>query len=74
MKNALITGITGQDGYYLSKFLLEKDFFSSSSSTSDAITSKDIPESSRIFFLIEEFDARIILYSAIDSELKIDWS
>ena len=23
---ALITGITGQDGYYLSKFLLEKDY------------------------------------------------
>ena len=23
MKKALITGITGQDGYYLSKFLLE---------------------------------------------------
>ena len=26
MKKALITGITGQDGYYLSKFLLEKDY------------------------------------------------
>lgn len=26
MKTALITGITGQDGYYLSKFLLEKDY------------------------------------------------
>tara|TARA_B100000700_G_C14920927_1_gene797052 strand:+ start:252 stop:1286 length:1035 start_codon:yes stop_codon:yes gene_type:complete len=26
MKIALITGITGQDGYYLSKFLLEKDY------------------------------------------------
>ena len=25
MKKALITGITGQDGYYLAKFLLEKD-------------------------------------------------
>ena len=25
MKNALITGITGQDGSYLSEFLLEKD-------------------------------------------------
>ena len=25
MKTAFITGITGQDGYYLSKFLLEKD-------------------------------------------------
>ncbi len=25
MKNALITGITGQDGAYLAKFLLEKD-------------------------------------------------
>ena len=24
MKKALITGITGQDGYYLSKLLLEK--------------------------------------------------
>ena len=24
-KTAFITGITGQDGYYLSKFLLEKD-------------------------------------------------
>ena len=23
---ALITGITGQDGYYLSKLLLEKDY------------------------------------------------
>jgi len=26
MKKALITGITGQDGYYLSKFLLEKNY------------------------------------------------
>jgi len=26
MKKAFITGITGQDGYYLSKFLLEKDY------------------------------------------------
>ena len=26
MKVALITGITGQDGYYLSKLLLEKDY------------------------------------------------
>ena len=26
MKKALITGITGQDGYYLSKFLLDKDY------------------------------------------------
>ena len=25
-KTALITGITGQDGYYLSKFLLEKGY------------------------------------------------
>ena len=25
-KVALITGITGQDGYYLSKLLLEKDY------------------------------------------------
>ena len=27
MKVALITGITGQDGYYLAKLLLEKDYF-----------------------------------------------
>ena len=26
MPKALITGITGQDGYYLSKLLLEKDY------------------------------------------------
>ena len=26
MKTAFITGITGQDGYYLSKLLLEKDY------------------------------------------------
>ena len=26
MKKALITGITGQDGFYLAKFLLEKDY------------------------------------------------
>ena len=26
MKKALITGITGQDGYYLSKFLLKKGY------------------------------------------------
>lgn len=26
MKNALITGVTGQDGSYLSEFLLEKGF------------------------------------------------
>ena len=26
MKKALITGITGQDGFYLTKFLLEKDY------------------------------------------------
>ena len=26
MKKAFITGITGQDGYYLSKLLLEKDY------------------------------------------------
>jgi GDPmannose 4,6-dehydratase len=26
MKKAFITGVTGQDGYYLSKFLLEKDY------------------------------------------------
>jgi GDPmannose 4,6-dehydratase len=25
-RKALITGITGQDGYYLSKLLLEKDY------------------------------------------------
>ena len=24
MKKAFLTGITGQDGYYLSKFLIEK--------------------------------------------------
>ena len=26
MKKALITGITGQDGYYLTKFLLKKGY------------------------------------------------
>ena len=26
MKKAFVTGVTGQDGYYLSKFLLEKDY------------------------------------------------
>ena len=26
MKRALITGITGQDGYYLSKLLIEKGY------------------------------------------------
>ena len=26
MSKVLITGITGQDGYYLTKFLLEKDY------------------------------------------------
>ena len=26
MKNILITGVTGQDGYYLSKLLLEKGY------------------------------------------------
>ena len=26
MKKALITGITGQDGYYLTKFLLKKNY------------------------------------------------
>ena len=26
MKKAFITGITGQDGYYLSKLLLENDY------------------------------------------------
>ena len=26
MNKALITGITGQDGFYLAKFLLEKDY------------------------------------------------
>ena len=26
MKKALITGITGQDGYYLTKLLLEKGY------------------------------------------------
>ncbi len=26
MKSALITGITGQDGYYLAKLLLEKNY------------------------------------------------
>ena len=26
MKKAFITGITGQDGYYLAKFLLDKDY------------------------------------------------
>ena len=26
MKKALITGITGQDGYYLTKFLIEKGY------------------------------------------------
>ena len=28
MKSAFITGVTGQDGYYLSKLLLEKDYSS----------------------------------------------
>lgn len=27
MKKTLITGVTGQDGSYLSEFLLEKGFF-----------------------------------------------
>ena len=26
MKKAFVTGVTGQDGYYLSKLLLEKDY------------------------------------------------
>ena len=26
MKTAFVTGITGQDGYYLAKLLLEKDY------------------------------------------------
>ena len=26
MKKAFLTGITGQDGYYLSKFLIEKGY------------------------------------------------
>ena len=26
MKKAFITGVTGQDGYYLSKLLLEKNY------------------------------------------------
>jgi GDPmannose 4,6-dehydratase len=32
MKRALITGITGQDGSYLSRFLLEKDYVTHSRS------------------------------------------
>ena len=56
------------------KDYIDKDCLSSSSSTSEGTTSKEIPESSKIFFLIEEFDARITFCSGNDSELKIGWS
>ena len=59
---------------YSLKLLLDKDCLSSYSSTSEGTTSKEIPESSKIFFLIEEFDARITFCSGNDSELKIGWS
>ena len=48
---ALITGITGQDGYYLSKFLLEKDY-----EVHGTIRRSSTFNTSRIDSLISEFE------------------
>ena len=59
MKNALITGLTGQDGYYLSKFLLDKDY-----TVHGTIRRSSTINTSRIDDLISEYqkEGRLQLY------------
>ena len=58
-KVALITGITGQDGYYLSKLLLEKDYVVHGTVRRSSNINTD-----RIDPLISEYssDGRLILH------------
>ena len=59
MKNALITGLTGQDGYYLTKFLLDKDY-----TVHGTIRRSSTINTSRIDDLISEYqkEGRLQLY------------
>ena len=59
MKSAFITGITGQDGYYLTKFLLDKDYV-----VHGTIRRSSTFNTSRIDSLISKFssDKKINLY------------
>ena len=59
MSKVLITGITGQDGYYLTKFLLEKDY-----EVHGTIRRSSTFNTSRIEDLISEYsnEGRLKLY------------
>ena len=59
MKDALITGLTGQDGYYLTKFLLDKDY-----TVHGTIRRSSTINTSRIDDLISEYqkEGRLQLY------------
>ena len=59
MKSAFITGITGQDGYYLTKFLLDKDYV-----VHGTIRRSSTFNTSRIDSLISKYssDKKINLY------------
>ena len=59
MKKALLTGITGQDGYYLTKFLLDKDY-----EIHGTIRRSSTINTSRIDDLISEYskEKRLQLY------------
>ena len=59
MKSAFITGITGQDGYYLTKFLLDKDY-----TVHGTIRRSSTFNTSRIDSLISKYssDKKINLY------------
>jgi len=58
-KIAFITGITGQDGYYLSKLLLEKDYI-----VHGTIRRSSLINTSRIDSLISEYqdDGKLFLH------------
>ena len=62
MSKVLITGITGQDGYYLTKFLLEKDY-----EVHGTIRRSSTFNTSRIEDLISEYsnEGRLKLYIQI---------
>ena len=71
MKRAFVTGITGQDGFYLSKLLLEKGY-----EVSGTIRRSSTFNTTRIDSLISDYknifeyiDHFIIMYKSMDSQI-----
>jgi GDPmannose 4,6-dehydratase len=88
MKTALITGITGQDGSYLSEFLLEKDYKiiglvrrCSTTNTKNidhildylTLVQGDLTESSGLYRLIDKYQPDEVYNLAAQSFVQTSW-